>query len=172
MTLIVPLAAALLVGLLRGGSLTGLARAELRGLPWYAAAILLQTVVVARASSWGLDGAVYSASFLLLLVGAFLDRKVRGMQLVALGLALNAVAVMANGGRMPVSLSPDAPSWSSAQALTHVPMAISGRLSFLGDFIRIPDLGGHSSLVSPGDVLLGLGVFVVVQSFLVMGHSK
>ncbi|HHW15402.1 MAG TPA: DUF5317 domain-containing protein [Firmicutes bacterium] len=172
MILITALVASITIGLIRKGSLAQLAQAELRGLPLYATAILLQVFVVAMVSAWGLSGMVYAVSFLLLTVGAYLDRRVPGMFLVALGLLLNTSVIVANGGRMPVFLSPDAPGWKSVQALTHVPMALSGRLRYLGDFIRIPEFGGHYSLLSPGDVLIAIGVFVAVQSLMVRGSKE
>src|SRR5690606_15785068 len=48
-------------------------------------------------------GLVHVATYGLLLVPVALNRSIPGMKLVALGLALNATVVAANGGFMPVS---------------------------------------------------------------------
>ncbi len=82
----------------------------------------------------------------------------RGLQLVGVGVLLNLLVVLANGG-MPVDASAatlgalDSDFYHAASSATH--------LLWLGDVLRLPLLGGDL-LLSAGDVLLLLGVEVAI----------
>jgi Family of unknown function (DUF5317) len=69
------------------------------------------------------------------------------------------------GGRMPVLLPHDVDPNSPVLALLkggldplHVALAHPQGLWFIGDVFSIPGIGGHSSLVSIGDLLMAAGV--------------
>jgi hypothetical protein len=88
------------------------------------------------------------------------NRRVPGVPLVALGAALNLLAIAANGGVMPAS--PD------ALAAAGLPVGSPGfrnsdavadpRLVFLGDVFAIPAAWPLSNVFSVGDVLIGAGL--------------
>jgi Family of unknown function (DUF5317) len=86
--------------------------------------------------------------------------RVPGMGLVALGGALNLVAILANGGVMPASpsalagagLPPDEPGFQNSAAVA------DPRLAFLGDVFHVPASWPLSNVFSVGDVLIALGV--------------
>ncbi|MGE5554087.1 MAG: DUF5317 domain-containing protein [Betaproteobacteria bacterium] len=165
--LIVALISSVLLGFIRGGSLKPIAQLEMKGLWFYILAILLQGLVLTGVIPPSLSaGLAYSVSFLLLLMGSFLDRHVHGMQWIMLGLFLNGLVVAANGGKMPVMV-PEASLPHDAQALTHSPLTELTRMGFLSDVIRFPLFGEHYLLLSAGDLLISLGVFAAIQKLMV-----
>ncbi len=95
--------------------------------------------------------------------------NIRGMWSLLLGQGLNMLPILANGGKMPISVwagrvagMPELPS----MMLRHVAMSSSSRFNWLGDFIPIPVklkfllIGG---VLSPGDVFIAIGLFVLIQ---------
>jgi hypothetical protein len=88
------------------------------------------------------------------------NRRVPGMALVALGAALNLLAIAANGGVMPASVEALAaaglpaaePGFESSAALA------DPRLAFLGDVFAIPASWPLSNVFSVGDVCIGAGL--------------
>jgi hypothetical protein len=106
---------------------------------------------------------VIGAALLLLVV--WLNRRLPGALLFGAGLALNLVALLAFGGRMPVLLPDGIGAGSPALALLrhgldplHVVLASPHGLWFIGDVFTVPSLGGHYSVVSLGDVLMAAGI--------------
>jgi hypothetical protein len=88
------------------------------------------------------------------------NRRVPGIAVVALGAALNLLAICANGGVMPASpaalatagLPADQPGFQSSTAVD------DPRLAFLGDVFAIPASWPLANVFSVGDVLIGLGL--------------
>ncbi len=102
---------------------------------------------------------------LLLLAAVWFNRHLPGALLFGGGLTLNLAALLSFGGRMPVLLPHDADPRSPLLVLLrsgmdplHVLLQRPRGLWFLGDIFTIPSLGGHSSVLSPGDLLMAAGV--------------
>jgi hypothetical protein len=108
----------------------------------------------------GLRAALLVAAYPILAVFLVANRRIPGMPLVALGGAMNLLAISVNGGIMPTS--------PSALAGAGLPVGEPGfhnsavladpRLGFLGDVFFIPASWPLSNVFSVGDVLIGLGV--------------
>lgn len=165
-SLLVFVVVALIVGLMRGGSLASLAETRVRWL-----ILLFEGLVVQLAFDiWDPPGLTATGGLAVLLlsntaVGAFLllNRRIPGMLLVGLGLLLNTVVITANQA-MPVSPSAasvaglDAPP-SISDDLKHERLDSDTRLGWLGDVIPIP---GVQEVLSLGDIVLALGAARVV----------
>jgi hypothetical protein len=154
------LAGALTVPLL-GGRLSALANVPVR-LGWTLfAALALQVVSIyapglPRPARIALGVASYPVA------GVFVaaNRRLPGVPLVAVGAALNLVAILANGGVMPAT--------PSALATAGLPLETPGyrnsaavadpRLAFLGDVFAIPRAWPFANVFSIGDVLIAAGV--------------
>jgi hypothetical protein len=86
--------------------------------------------------------------------------RLPGMPLVALGAALNLLAISVNGGVMPASpsalagagLGVQEPGFQNSTALA------DPRLAFLGDVFSLPASWPLSNVFSVGDVLIALGI--------------
>jgi hypothetical protein len=105
--LALPLVLGLAASLLIGGSLRALAELRLRGVGLFYGALMLQVVAFPFGPlPWHTPDSVatflWIASYGLVLVAAVLNRRVAGVQIVLVGMACNLLAVLANGGHMPV----------------------------------------------------------------------
>jgi hypothetical protein len=153
---------------LTGGSLACLAELRLR-LPSLAlAAIAVQVLIVsvAPAGLAGLHEILHVASYVLLGAFGWVNRRVTGVPVVLAGGALNALAILANGGVMPAD--PDVAALAANHAapgefINSVADA-DARLGFLGDVLATPASLPLHNVYSPGDVVIVLGLLVLVHA--------
>ncbi len=164
------IAAALAIAVLIGGDVRRLSQIRIRHIELLLAAFGVKVAVallgtahtqmaVTVARPLNVIGAV-----LLLAVVCF-NRRIPGALLFGTGLTLNLIVILAFVGRMPVLLPHDADPNSPVLALLrggldplHVALDHPQGLWFIGDILTIPSIGGHSSLVSIGDLLMAAGV--------------
>ena len=156
-----------------GRSLSGLASLRLRH-TWILFVVLaIQAFFVVSPPAWlDVNAAtrVYVATLGVVAVFLILNRRTTGLSLVALGLALNGIVILANGA-MPVSST--AASFAGAELLTdqrHIdhgthlrnePLAADTRLGWMGDTIPFP---GLRIVTSPGDLIIAAGLIRLVWS--------
>lgn len=161
---------ALAVGFLRGGSLRKLLEMKLMKFPLIMAALLLRFLVVmlgARDYPFVLHYGPYIqiAAFLLLLYALFANGS--SLRLVAFGVALNFIVIIANGGFMPVSAAATAIAQIDVPIYaTHAFISEETRLWFLADIIPIPPPYPYARVISIGDFFLALGLFLFIQKTL------
>src|SRR6478672_735022 len=168
--------AGLVTGLLAGGHLANLAAVRLR---WIG--VLFLAVVIRFATEWALNAGIpfaetfrlplFASSFGLLLGGLWVNRHQPGLSLALIGILLNAIAVVVNGGHMPIwrpSLIAAGFDPSAIFSQFHVILASDTlNADFLlhagpiGDVIPIP-LPLVRNVASIGDLFLtaGLGFFL------------
>jgi Family of unknown function (DUF5317) len=164
------IAAALAIAVLIGGDVRRLSQLRIRHIELLLAAFAAK-VAVALLGTAHTEIAVTAARPLnvvgavLLLAVVWFNRRIPGAILFGVGLTLNLVVILAFGGRMPVLLPRDADPNSAVLALLrggldplHVALQNPQGLWFLGDIFAIPGIGGHSSLVSIGDLMMAAGV--------------
>ena len=97
------------------------------------------------------------------LLFAFAGLNVRHLALLPLfvGMALNAIAITANGGHMPVKRDAwEAAGLGSAEA-SNVAVGAE-RLTFLGDVFALPRGLPFTNVFSVGDLLIGIGVIAFI----------
>jgi hypothetical protein len=164
------IAAALAIAVVIGGDVRRLSQLRIRHIEVLLAAFAVKVAVA-------LLGTVHSQiavtiarplnviGALLLLTVVWFNRRIPGAILFGTGLTLNLIVILAFGGRMPVLLPHDADPNSHVLALLkagldplHVALDHPQGLWFIGDILTIPSIGGHSSLVSVGDLLMAAGV--------------
>lgn len=164
------IAAALAIAVLIGGDVRRLSQIRIRHLELLLAAFAAK-VAVALLGTAHTQIAVNAARPLnvigavLLLAVVWFNRRIPGAILFGSGLTLNLIVIVAFAGRMPVLVPHDADPNSAVLALLrggldplHVALEHPQGLSFLGDILGIPSIGGHSSLVSIGDLVMAAGV--------------
>jgi hypothetical protein len=175
------------VALLRGGSFAGWARIDIRW-PFVALGSLGVQLLLHNpptdhqpwAITWGplVWMTCLTALCAVLLRNAFAARASRyPWLLAALGVGLNLLVVVANGGFMPQSADARVASRGASVAATQssepqlrniVTMDDQTRLSFLGDVIPEPSWWPNTNVISAGDLLLGTGLawwaFVITAS--------
>jgi len=164
------IAAALVVAVVIGGDVRRLSQLRIQHIELLLAAFAVKVAVavlgiahsqiaVTVARPLNVVGAV------LLLAVVWFNRRIPGAVLFGAGLTLNLIVIVAFGGRMPVLLPRDADPNSPILALLrggldplHVALEHPQGLWFIGDIFTIPSIGGHSSLVSIGDLLMAAGI--------------
>lgn len=177
--LVESLVASLIIGKIRGGKFSNMGQEEIKG--WF--------LIV---SSFFLEyGAVFFAcrdndfvktnifyihllSYILLFVGIAMNIKKPPFQIMAVGVLLNLIVILANGGQMPVSV------WAMEKTglgrniemicekadIVHCLMEPSTKLWFLGDVFPIGRKGFFAYVVSYGDIIMSIGVFVYIQQLM------
>ncbi|MBI3962497.1 MAG: DUF5317 family protein [Deinococcus sp.] len=165
MILVGALAAAVLLGLLQGGSLFRLGELRFRLGPLALGALAIQVLVIARSRATRLDAALLLISFATLLVFALANLRLSGLPLLAAGLLLNLAAMAANGGFMPVT--PQALEYA-ADLGSRVPGSKDIvlerhqiRLYYLTDILVLRRLPLPTAF-SVGDVLIAAGLLILV----------
>lgn len=157
------------VAVARGGSLRSLAETQFAWVPLLVAALVLQLL-----GDFLLAGGtpVIVLTFLAVATFLFLNLRLPGMLIAALGMTLNLVVIGLNGA-MPVS------PWAVDVAGGQVTPADTGTkheiadedtiLAPLGDTIPVPRTG---YVLSPGDVLVAAGIGLLVYRRTVSGAPK
>ena len=174
---VIVIVAAVVVGLLVGGSLRNFERLRVHWWMLAFAGLALQLAPVPRIADvpmWAIGAGMLAASYVLLLTFLTVNRWIPGAGLMAVGLVLNLAVVAFNGG-MPVAAGAIDRAGGSAAVLAdggsakHHLMNDSDVLTPLGDVIPIPPPIGV--VLSVGDVLLYLGIgWFVVQ--VMRGRSR
>ncbi|HIP97605.1 MAG TPA: hypothetical protein EYH32_10375 [Anaerolineae bacterium] len=166
---------ALLIGFLLRGSLLNLAEKPFRGLWLALIAVALRFAVLSRtflASPWGwLSVPAQIFSFILLLIVAALNLSIPGMKALGLGILLNLIVMVANGGYMPVSPDdlveighPREAEILRAGGTDFYGIALTAqtRLPFLADIFVLPRFFPLRYVFSPGDALIGIGLVITL----------
>jgi hypothetical protein len=154
---------------LAGGRLTRLGELRLR-LPGLAVAgIAVQVLIVSvapGAALAGLHAPLHVLSYALLGAFGWANRRVAGVPIVLAGGALNALAILANGGVMPADPAVAAAAANHAAPGEFINSTAVGdaRLAFLGDVLATPGSLPLQNVYSVGDVIVVLGLLVVVHA--------
>lgn len=163
---VVTLAVAVVVSLLRGGSFRRLTDAEL-GWTWLLFVGVAIQVAVDLAAGRDLlgVGAAYAGialSQVAVLAWVVVNRELPGMALIGAGLLMNVVVIAANGA-MPVDAAAIERLGIGAVEVApgkHELMTPDTRLPWLADVLPVPPL---RTIVSIGDVVLAVGVALLVH---------
>ncbi|MCM3784646.1 DUF5317 domain-containing protein [Neobacillus mesonae] len=172
----------LIVGLFRGGlknGLTQFGQIKLRGGLIFPILLLIQFIIFRFQgdAAWLAPVSGYFFMFLYV-VGLFflwVNRQNKGFIIILIGVFLNFIVMAVNGGRMPVSLEAAqvlGPYYtelltSGDAVYKHYMLDASTRLSFLGDIIPLSSPYPRTQVISIGDVVMNLGIFLYIQSIMV-----
>lgn len=172
----------LIVGLFRGGFRYGLhqfAALKLRG-GWIFPLLLLAQFFIfflQERLDWvaSINGYLFAAVYVTGLAFLWLNRHYKGFTLIWIGVFLNFIVMAVNGGRMPVSVDASAvlgPYYvdmlREGEAVSkHYMMDASTHLSFLGDIIPLSSPYPRTQVISIGDVVMNIGIFLFIQYMMV-----
>ena len=174
----------MVVGLLAGGRLSNLLSVKLR----YGALILLALVLRFGTQSLIEQGVdivdqlrvpLFAAAFGMLVGALWLNRSQSGLLLAMVGVAANGLAILLNGGYMPVFIpAVEVAGLTAADLSPTFHVALPGELGVefllaggpLGDILPIVLLS-LSNVISLGDVLLAAGVAWFLFSAVARGSS-
>jgi hypothetical protein len=156
----------LLVGLVSGGRLDGIAALQFRWPLAMLGGLLVQLILFSdRVTVWiGSAGPpIYVLSTALVVAAVLANHPIKGMPIVALGAVSNLAAIIANGGFMPADPG-------ALQVLGREPSGVYSNsavvpnpvLAPLTDLFALPTWVPFTNVFSIGDVLIGAGVAVVI----------
>ena len=156
-----------------GGKPARLVNVHFRLAPLVLVALGVQVMLFSRLGEALPDGAVapvHVGTYVLLLVFAVANLRLRALAVAFAGLLLNATAIVANGGTMPASRTALAAlgihgDYANMSGRTH-------RLGFLGDVFVIPPQLPLANVFSIGDILIGLGAIVFIVLVSTQGGSR
>lgn len=163
----------LVLGLLAGGSFKALAHLQFRWpLLVVAALVIKDAAFISSLATFPLTGLIYVISLIALLAWTVWHwDRLPLIWLVSLGIAMNAMVVVANGGHMTVSVELARKSPAAVQPLVRLGTygqymleSPNTHLNWLGDWIALPG-PIHSifpQVYSPGDLVMFVGMVVMV----------
>jgi hypothetical protein len=157
----------LALGLLLGGRLGALADISIRGTNLAFAAILLQLIAFpSGVLPWTTPSSVarvlWLVSYALLIWMLHLNIRLRGTPLVAAGLFCNLIAIVANGGLMPVRRAALIASGRGYHVHNNSIQLGHPHLGALIDRWAVPHWIPFANVYSVGDVLIAVGTVVVI----------
>ena len=163
---------ALIVGALAGGGIPRLADLRLKWVVLLLFALVLRLAPgLAQETGIGTDipvGWVYIAAYALILGWLWGNWRVPGLQVAAVGIGANMLAVLINGGQMPIWAGAFTTAGFTEEFIANDPFHTILRVDSVADFVASGGLLGDvipipipliRDVVSIGDVLLALGIF-------------
>jgi len=177
--LIESLVASIIIGLIRGGKLSRFAYIKFSKLWVFILAIVIQASIV----FFGLGGntfvldfikELYILSYVLLFIGILTNINYRSLWVVVIGSIMNIFVFLSNGWKTPISieslnligLSDLSAMVESGSITLYTPLVDTTRYAFLADFIVIPQPYPFPQILSGGDIVIALGLFLFVQSII------
>jgi hypothetical protein len=158
-------------GLWHGGALAHFARLRLRWPVLFLIGLVLRAVAFSPLAPPGKPAiALYVLALAVLCGGMLLNRRIAGIELVLVGLALNAAVILANGGAMPVTADAlrlvgrydFALQLQAEGPIGHVRLATPDtRLHALGDIIPLSPLPLLQIVASVGDLFIAAGLLII-----------
>ena len=163
--------AGLAIGRLRGGRMSNLAHVTPRWLPLFVLAVAMVTAARSAALPAGLARTLVVGGYGLAVCGLAANLGLPWLRPALAGAVLNTAVIAANGGRMPVApgVLREAAGRVILGGTTGPFYVLTGprtALPFLGDLLPLA-AGGVGVILSPGDVLLVLGIAGTVQAAMV-----
>ncbi len=175
----------ILIGLFRKGKLSSLANISLKKTELIVLAALVQAGLIflgGRKINFILNYSTYLLifSYLLLLYVSWYNKDLKGIKLIALGIGLNFIVIVANSGQMPVLLASlyKAGLYDFVQTLkegtyvTHTLITDKTLFKFLADVIPLSSPFPDPSVVSIGDFLMFYGVFSLIQNAMLIKENN
>ena len=175
----------LVLGLLAGGSILNLSSVRLR---WVG--VLLLGVILRFGTEWALANdnpiveffrlPLFTLAFGMLLAALWVNRTQPGMRLAFVGILANTIAIIANGGRMPIwipSLERAGFTVADITSPFHTPLAADLDANFfrsagpLADILPIP-FPFVQNVASIGDVFLTVGLAFFLFATVVRGQDE
>lgn len=114
------------------------------------------------------------STYILLILGLLLNIRKKGIKSILIGTGLNFIPVVANNGRMPVSQTGLVKSYlyeqlellKNSKILTHILAGKNTKFYYLSDIIPIPKPYPFPKIISIGDIIISIGIFLLIQFYM------
>ncbi|TCZ76333.1 hypothetical protein E0485_14130 [Paenibacillus albiflavus] len=173
----------IILALIRGGSFRSFADLRLKG-GWIFPILLIVQIVIFNLQSqiaWiaSLSNYAFIAVYVIGLLFLWLNRHQSGFIVIFIGVLLNFIVMAANGGRMPVSLEAATildPYFGQiiqeGVYAKHQLLTDASWFGFLGDIIPITKPYPRDQVISIGDVVMNVGIFLFIQKLMLTKNDK
>lgn len=177
----------LFVGLIRGGLRHGLqqfSRIRLKGGFIFPILLVVQLLIFRFQENYdwlaGASSYVFMLIYLFGMLFLWLNREQKGFRSILAGVFLNFLVMAVNGGRMPVSIQAVEavldPYYvellrSGTTVTKHYLMDASTRLAFLGDIIPLSPPYPRRQVISIGDIIMNVGIFMYIVNLMTSGKN-
>ena len=175
----------IIIGLLRNGKLSSLSQISLKRIELIVLAFLIQAGLIflgSRKIEFVINYSSYALAFsyVVLLIAVWYNEKLKGMKIIALGIAFNFIVIMINGGHMPIllgslykaGLNDIALILKEGSHVTNTLITEKTLFKFLADVIPLSPPFPDPSVISVGDFLLFYGVFSLIQNAMVKKQNS
>jgi len=177
----------IIVGLIRAGFKNGfmaLSNVRIKGGLIFPLLLLLQFVMFYYQDRFELLDQISGSFFMVIyVVGLYvlwLNRNEPGFWYIFIGVGLNFLVMVLNGGRMPVSLEAAKvldPVYiemlkNGVTVTKHVMLSESTHLAFLGDIIPIAPPYPRTQVISIGDIVMNIGIFIYLQKIMLIEKHR
>lgn len=182
-----PALLSLLVAKLRGGRFKNLENVKIKGWYVYIIAAIIQgslSIINKLHTPWGnkiiSDYLIHIIiiTYLITIITVALNIKKNYMKIFIIGIILNLIVIVGNGGQMPVSLEgvkgihTETTLPERGYDIKHRAVTEDSRFVYLADIILIPRPYPLPKILSIGDVFLMLGIFVFFQEEMLLHKKK
>ena len=172
----------IIIALVRGGKWANLATFRFSNSWLVFLSIGLQLLIFnsfwdKHVTSLGINNLLYVLSIFLLVFFLFINKGILSLRVLGLGVVLNSIAIIANGGYMPSSiealkkvLTPERINTLQSGSASYNVVLISDqtKFKFLCDIFYVP----HINVYSLGDILIAVGAFFTIQQMMLRQSSK
>lgn len=173
----------LIVGFIRKGNLRGLAQLKLKWGWIFPLLLIVQIITFVYQNDIKILGkaseSIYMVVYIIGLLFLYLNRNHKGFMIIFIGVFLNFLVMVVNGGRMPVSEEAAAvldPMYIQALKdglyAKHILLTDSTILGFLGDIIPLGPPYPRTQVISIGDVVMNIGAFLFIQYLMLQPNKK
>jgi hypothetical protein len=170
-------------GLLRGGSFRSFAELRLKYGWIFPLLLVVQLIVFVMQNKFAWIAAIspylFIAVYVIGLLFLWMNRNQKGFILIWIGVLLNFIVMIANGGRMPVSL--DAATILDPAFTTYLKEGLYAKhqiltdtslFGFLGDIIPLTNPYPREQVISIGDVIMNIGIFMFIKHLMLQHKGK
>lgn len=168
------------VALARGGRLAYLAQISVKQAWILFVPLLLQFIAFSPLGeivvlNSPLAQLLYALSLGVAVLALWLNRQLPGIRWIAIGLFLNFLVILLNGGFMPISNT--ARQFAGlppvlGRDMNVLPMSDATLLPFLGDILPLPAFVPFANVFSIGDILIAIGGILFTQRSLVPPKTR
>lgn len=175
----------IVVGKLRGGSFSNMKDANFEKGYFFILGFIVEFAAVYLASKgigFFRDNIllIHFLSYFLLFTGIYFNRGSLAFKIIFIGVFLNFLVIMANGGQMPVSgeamvgigLMDNMINIRDGKIITHTLMDSQTVFKYLGDIFVLPKPYPRPKIFSIGDVFMALGIFIYIQEIMTKKLKK
>ncbi|MTI67739.1 MAG: hypothetical protein FH753_14225 [Firmicutes bacterium] len=165
------------VGLIRGGKISRLSGLKFQSLWLFILALAIQAVIIlfgVNTDSIVLEyiKELYVASYALLFIGIILNIKIRSLIVIALGAISNILVFAVNKGKIPISMeglklagyNDLIELLKNGEIALYTPLTSDTKYAYLSKLITIQKPYPFPQVLSIGDVIIALGLFIFIQS--------